>query len=256
MRFIVKAAGWLAALALLGGCGTAPQLPVALSGDYGTQAKTGRVGIAVSELPKPDTAFPGAGCLLCLAAASMANSSLTDHARTLSVDELKPLKAELAKLLQAQGIEAVVIDDFGLTAPKTKEMAGVLKAIKVGKAVRTKTENGVEQNVETDVTLNLVAYSTPRPVLTRLIDEFRKTPQGQDITVRATAGFNSCNSAVNAGVFCVSSTAQTLTSGRSAASTRSTSKLPTCAPSSRTPRSGRMREVNSVSPCTRTSKRA
>ena len=29
-----------------------------------------------------------------------------------------------------------------------------------------------------DVTLNLVAYSTPRPVLTKLIEEFRKTPRG------------------------------------------------------------------------------
>ena len=29
-----------------------------------------------------------------------------------------------------------------------------------------------------DVTLNLVAYSTPRPVLTKLIEEFRKTPAG------------------------------------------------------------------------------
>jgi sulfate transport system substrate-binding protein len=40
----------------------------------------------------------------------------------------------------------------------------------------------------TDTTLNLVAYSTPRPVLTRLIDEFRKTPQGQGITIRASYG--------------------------------------------------------------------
>lgn len=40
----------------------------------------------------------------------------------------------------------------------------------------------------TDTTLNLVAYSTPRPVLTRLIEEFRKTPQGRDITIRASYG--------------------------------------------------------------------
>ena len=39
-----------------------------------------------------------------------------------------------------------------------------------------------------DVTLNLVAYSTPRPVLTRLIDEFRKTDQGAGITIRASYG--------------------------------------------------------------------
>ena len=38
------------------------------------------------------------------------------------------------------------------------------------------------------VTLNLVAYSTPRPVLTRLIEEFRKTPAGEDINIRASFG--------------------------------------------------------------------
>jgi sulfate transport system substrate-binding protein len=37
-------------------------------------------------------------------------------------------------------------------------------------------------------TLNLVAYSTPRPVLDKLIAEFRKTPQGSDINVRASYG--------------------------------------------------------------------
>ncbi len=39
-----------------------------------------------------------------------------------------------------------------------------------------------------DMTLNLVAYSTPRPVLDKLIAEFRKTPQGSDINFRASYG--------------------------------------------------------------------
>ena len=38
------------------------------------------------------------------------------------------------------------------------------------------------------VTLNLVAYSTPRPVVTKLIEEFRKTPAGSDINIRASYG--------------------------------------------------------------------
>ena len=41
------------------------------------------------------------------------------------------------------------------------------------------------------VTLNLVAYSTPRPVLTKLIEEFRKTPAGNDINIRASYGASS-----------------------------------------------------------------
>ena len=40
-------------------------------------------------------------------------------------------------------------------------------------------------------TLNLVAYSTPRPVLTKLIEEFRKTPAGADINIRASYGASS-----------------------------------------------------------------
>ena len=42
-----------------------------------------------------------------------------------------------------------------------------------------------------DVTLNLVAYSTPKPVLTKLIDEFRKTPQGSGINIKASYGGSS-----------------------------------------------------------------
>ena len=38
------------------------------------------------------------------------------------------------------------------------------------------------------MTLNLVAYSTPRPVLDKLIAEFKKTPQGSGINVRASYG--------------------------------------------------------------------
>ncbi len=41
------------------------------------------------------------------------------------------------------------------------------------------------------VTLNLVAYSTPRPVLTKLIEEFRETPAGDDINIRASYGASS-----------------------------------------------------------------
>jgi sulfate transport system substrate-binding protein len=38
------------------------------------------------------------------------------------------------------------------------------------------------------VTLNLVAYSTPRPVLTKLIEEFGETRAGDDINIRASYG--------------------------------------------------------------------
>src|SRR6478736_5004657 len=47
---------------------------------------------------------------------------------------------------------------------------------------------GSATGAKKDVTLNLVAYSTPRPVLDKLIAEFKKTPQGAGINVRASYG--------------------------------------------------------------------
>jgi large subunit ribosomal protein L4 len=49
--------------------------------------------------------------------------------------------------------ECVILDDLQMSGPKTKEMATVLKAIKVGTKVVKKVDDGVEQNVERDVTL-------------------------------------------------------------------------------------------------------
>jgi hypothetical protein len=106
------AGAMMAVALLLGGCATAPQMPVSLAGDYfAGPAKTGRVGVAMAELPKPDTEFPGAGCLLCIAVASGAHSALTTQVRTLTTDELKPLKADLVALLKKRGLDAVVIDE-------------------------------------------------------------------------------------------------------------------------------------------------
>lgn len=101
----------LASLVLvLAGCATPPQAPVALPGDYAA-AKPGRVGVVAAPLPKPDTYFPGAGCLLCMMTAAAANSSLTTHTGTLGTDDLKPLAADLAQLLRDQGIDAVLLSE-------------------------------------------------------------------------------------------------------------------------------------------------
>ncbi|HEX5029193.1 MAG TPA: extracellular solute-binding protein [Gaiellaceae bacterium] len=47
---------------------------------------------------------------------------------------------------------------------------------------------GAAPAAKKDVTLNLVAYSTPRPVLTKLISEYQKTPNGDGVTIRASYG--------------------------------------------------------------------
>jgi large subunit ribosomal protein L4 len=55
----------------------------------------------------------------------------------------------MAVLSKFADSEAVIIDDLAVAAPKTKEMAGLLKAIKVGR----KTVKTGEEVVEKDVTL-------------------------------------------------------------------------------------------------------
>jgi hypothetical protein len=98
----------------LSGCVSAPQQPVSLVAPA-TGAGAGRIGIAMTKLPNPDTYFPGASCLLCLAAASMANSSLTSHAKTLPYEDLPKVKTELANLLRQGGVSVIEIDgDFDI----------------------------------------------------------------------------------------------------------------------------------------------
>lgn len=65
----------------------------------------------MTALPTADTVFPGAGCLLCLAAASVANSDLTAHARTLPADDLPRLRELVADLVRKRGSNAKVITD-------------------------------------------------------------------------------------------------------------------------------------------------
>lgn len=100
----------LSCVALLTGCASAPQLPVPLSA--GALPSGGaRIGVAMNTMPKVDTSFPGASCLLCLAAASVANSSLTQYTQTLSADDLSHLKDEVADSLRKRGQNVTVISE-------------------------------------------------------------------------------------------------------------------------------------------------
>ncbi|MFM2068402.1 MAG: hypothetical protein RLZZ584_3311 [Pseudomonadota bacterium] len=96
-------------IGLLGGCAAPPIKPIELS-DSVYAAKSARVGVVLGQLPKVDTQFPGAGCLLCLAAASVANSKLTAHVQTLGAEDLPKVKDDLVKRLRARGLDAVAID--------------------------------------------------------------------------------------------------------------------------------------------------
>ena len=97
------------AVLFLSGCAAPPQQPVGLSKDLMTSKPS--IGVGMTSLPTVDTQFPGAGCLLCLAAASIANRSLTTHVQTLPSDDAATLKDSVAKLLMAKGMNARVIDE-------------------------------------------------------------------------------------------------------------------------------------------------
>jgi hypothetical protein len=109
LRSFAVVVGATVVLALTGCASAPPQLAVPLVS--GSVQPSQRVGIVMSALPKIDTQFPGASCLLCMAAASMANSSLTDHARTLPYEDLPKLKELLAEQLTKRGSAVIVIAD-------------------------------------------------------------------------------------------------------------------------------------------------
>jgi hypothetical protein len=110
---LVRFAAVLVAAATLAACAGPVQQPVNLSADYfaAGKAKSGRVGVLMAQLPKVDTEFPGAGCLLCIAVANGAHSALTKEVQTFSTTELKPLPGDLVALLRKQGLDALLIDD-------------------------------------------------------------------------------------------------------------------------------------------------
>jgi hypothetical protein len=100
----------VAVIGFLSGCASTPQHPIEVS-QNAFSAQYGRLGIAMTALPKIDTYFPGAGCLLCLGIASMANSSLTGYTHSLSYEELPNIKNDIADTLRKKGVNVTVISE-------------------------------------------------------------------------------------------------------------------------------------------------
>jgi hypothetical protein len=100
----------VAIIVFVSGCAVTPQTPLALNKQV-IQSKNDRIGIAMTALPKIDTHFPGANCLLCLLAANAANKTLTEHTHSLPYDTLPELPKEVASLLEKQGADVYLIED-------------------------------------------------------------------------------------------------------------------------------------------------
>lgn len=94
----------------LAGCATQVQVPVPMANEA-IKADSGRIGVAMTALPKVDTSFPGAGCLLCIGVASLAHTQLTKATQALPLEDLPMLKELVAERLRKRGAQAIVINE-------------------------------------------------------------------------------------------------------------------------------------------------
>ncbi len=90
------------------GCAVNPQLPVSYQSESLTAEDS--VVVLMDSLPAPTMTYPGAGCLLCLAAASAGNQDLTKHAKTLSTDDIQSFVKEAEMALKNAGIAVQEIE--------------------------------------------------------------------------------------------------------------------------------------------------
>ena len=100
----------LAGVVALSGCAGTPQQNVELAPNI-LSTQSGRVGIVMPAIPQVDTYFPGADCLLCIAAASLANAQLTSYTQKLPTEDLTKMKNDVADLLRKKGVDVMLIDE-------------------------------------------------------------------------------------------------------------------------------------------------
>ena len=94
----------------MGGCATVQQ-PIPLTGNILAPHKSERVGVGMTALPNIDVYLTGADCLLCIAVAKVANSSLTKHAKTLTYEDLTSLKDKMGDLIRNKGSNVIVVTE-------------------------------------------------------------------------------------------------------------------------------------------------
>ncbi len=92
-------------LFLASGCATNPDNPITFSPES-LRASGEKVGVLVEKIPDTNTAFPGADCLLCLAAANLTNERLTAKVRTLDHENIDNLADKFIAALKKTGIDA------------------------------------------------------------------------------------------------------------------------------------------------------
>jgi hypothetical protein len=98
------------AFSLLSGCATVVNNPVPLANES-ISASGGKIGVAMSKIPAPNTYFPGATCLLCIGVAEMAHNKMSALVKTLPTQELAALKEAVFAQLKQRGANVVLISE-------------------------------------------------------------------------------------------------------------------------------------------------
>jgi uncharacterized protein YcfL len=132
-----------ACLLVLSGCSSLPPQSK-IAADQGLWTSKQKVGIYVGSVPKITTSFPGAGCLLCLASASLANSSLTKQVETYKASQLQKTKENLIAKLKTKDIEVIEVDSLVKESAMKKHPAPPNKHITKDYSIY-KTRNNVDQ---------------------------------------------------------------------------------------------------------------
>lgn len=137
--------GFVLATLFLSACAVKPQRPI----DFNANALTPsmKVGVVMGTLPPVNTSLPGAACLLCLAAAEIANSALTTHAKSLPYEGLGETDKKVAEALAQRGIDAKVLPRVAID--KLPKAGGIDRAARSFTALGK--ENGVDKIVVIDL---------------------------------------------------------------------------------------------------------
>lgn len=107
MRYILKAF-CVTLLLVLTGCASQPQYPISLANT--SLSESSKVAVVMTEVPAAKMTYPGASCLLCLAAAATANSALSTHTKTLSTDDISSINLVIKDALSTQNVSAQIVD--------------------------------------------------------------------------------------------------------------------------------------------------
>tara|TARA_R110001599_G_scaffold256091_1_gene456243 strand:+ start:489 stop:1199 length:711 start_codon:yes stop_codon:yes gene_type:complete len=97
-------------ITFLSGCSAKLINPMPVNQDLLVNGQDKRIGIVTTSISQVDINYPGADCLLCLAAASAMNSTLSSYVETLDNKDIFDVKQDLADAIKGSGSSVIVIE--------------------------------------------------------------------------------------------------------------------------------------------------